>query len=117
MRAGGARRAAGLARAAALADRAPPRGARRRRGMKPGRARFALAMSLGAIAVLALAAWSFGVGKFPVGALDAARALLAGATGAHGHASNVDAVVLQVRAPRIAAALAVGAALAAAGAA
>jgi iron complex transport system permease protein len=84
--------------------------------MNAGRARFALALGLGLVALLALVAWSLGVGKFPVGALDAARALWARVSGASGLASNVDAVVLQVRAPRIAAAVAVGAALAAAGA-
>jgi len=73
------------------------------------------------VACLALALlvfWSFGVGRFPVTAGDVWRALWAALTGGDsGLAKNVEAVVLQVRAPRVAAALAVGAALAAAGAA
>jgi len=86
-------------------------------GVRAGRARFAFMLGAGAIVVLLLVAWSFGVGKFPVDALDVARVLWARLLGsASGLAPNVDAVVLQVRAPRIAAALAVGAALAAAGA-
>jgi iron complex transport system permease protein len=85
--------------------------------VRAGRARFALTLGAGAIVVLLLAAWSFGVGRFPVGFVDVARALWAHLAGAaSGLAPNVDAVVLQVRAPRIVAALAVGAALAAAGA-
>ena len=75
-----------------------------------------LALSFGALALLVL--WSFVVGKFPVSASEVGRALWSALTGgASGLAANVDAVVLQVRAPRIIGALAVGAALAAAGAA
>ncbi|MEO5692168.1 MAG: iron ABC transporter permease [Usitatibacter sp.] len=82
------------------------------------RARFPLwlALACGGLALLVL--WSFSVGKFPVAPGDVARALWAAITGGpSGLAANVDAVVLQVRAPRVAGALAVGAALAAAGAA
>lgn len=86
--------------------------------MTPGRSRFALVMGLACVALALLAAWSLSSGKFPVPWVDVLRALGAAATGkASGLAPNVDAVVTQVRAPRIAAALAVGAALACAGAA
>jgi iron complex transport system permease protein len=82
------------------------------------RARFTLALTVSAMALLALVAWSFTVGRFPVSAADVIRALWSSFTGAEsGLAKNVDAIVLQVRAPRVAAALSVGAALAAAGAA
>jgi iron complex transport system permease protein len=82
------------------------------------RARFPLwlALACGGLGLLVL--WSFSVGRFPVSPGDVARALWAAVTGgSSGLAANVDAVVLQVRAPRVAGALAVGAALAAAGAA
>ena len=82
------------------------------------RARFALGLVV-AIAVLALlVAWSFTAGRFAVSAADVWRVLWAAATGAaSGLPDNVAAIVLQVRAPRVAAALGVGAALSAAGAA
>ena len=72
-----------------------------------------------ACAVLALLVlWSLAAGRFPVSLVDVLRALWSKVTGASsGLAENVDAVVLQVRAPRIGAALAVGASLSAAGAA
>ncbi len=80
------------------------------------RAAIATAVALAALA--ALVAWSFSVGRFPVAAGDVASALWAAFTGGEsGLAKNVEAVILQVRAPRLLAALAVGAALAAAGAA
>ena len=82
------------------------------------RARFPLwlAVACGALALLVL--WSFSVGRFPVSPGDVWRSLWAAITGgSSGLAANIDAVVLQVRAPRVAGALAVGAALAAAGAA
>ncbi|RVU20322.1 FecCD family ABC transporter permease [Methylobacterium oryzihabitans] len=63
-------------------------------------------------------ALAFAVGRYPVAPGDAARVLLAKLTG--GPASvppAVEAVVLQIRGPRIAAAILVGSALAAAGAA
>jgi len=82
------------------------------------RGRFALLLVAACAALLALVAWSFGVGRFPVAPGDVLRALWAGVTGGDsGLAANVEAGVLQVRAPRVAGALAVGAALAAAGAA
>ncbi len=63
-------------------------------------------------------AWSFSVGRFPVAPGDAWIALWSALTGAEsGLARNVEAVILQVRGPRLVAAVAVGAALAAAGAA
>ena len=81
------------------------------------RGRFALWL-LGACAlVLLLAIWSFSVGRFPVSAAEVWRALWAALTGSEsGLAANAQAVVTNVRAPRVAAALSVGAALAAAGA-
>jgi iron complex transport system permease protein len=82
------------------------------------RARFSLSLAIAAVLLLALIAWTFTLGRFAVAPGDVLRALWAAATGAaSGLAPNVDAVVLQVRAPRVAAALAVGAALATAGAA
>jgi iron complex transport system permease protein len=82
------------------------------------RARFALGLSAAAVMLVLLAAWSFTAGRFAVATMDVARILWAALTGgASGLPDNVAAVVLQVRAPRVAAALAVGAALAAAGAA
>jgi iron complex transport system permease protein len=78
--------------------------------------RRALAAALAALALVVL--WSLAAGSFPVTPGDVWRALWAAATGNEsGLAANVQAVVLQVRAPRVAAALGVGAALAAAGAA
>ena len=75
-----------------------------------------LLIALAALAALVL--WSFLAGRFPVEAADVARVLAATLTGRDsGVADNIEAVVLQVRAPRIIAAMAVGAALAAAGAA
>ena len=80
------------------------------------RAAIATAVALAALA--ALVAWSFSVGRFPVAPGEVASALWSTLTGGEsGLASNVEAVILQVRAPRLVAALAVGAALAAAGAA
>jgi iron complex transport system permease protein len=71
----------------------------------------------GATAVLlALVVLAFAVGRYPVSLGELATllgALLSNAP--HDLASNVDTVVLQVRAPRVLAALLVGAALAAAG--
>lgn len=82
------------------------------------RRRFAwwLAGACAALALLVL--WSLGTGPFPVGLAEVARALWSKVSGApSGLAANADAVVLQVRAPRVAAALVVGAALSGAGAA
>ena len=81
------------------------------------RARFGLWL-VGALALLVvLVAWSFAIGKFAVSPGDVWRALWSALGGGSRLPANVEAVVLQIRAPRIAGALAVGAALAAAGAA
>jgi iron complex transport system permease protein len=70
------------------------------------------------LSLVALVAWSFSVGRFAVAPGDVLEALWASLTGGEsGLARNVEAVVLQVRGPRVLAALAVGAALAGAGAA
>jgi len=80
--------------------------------------RAALANAIAFAALAALVAWSFSVGRFPVAPGDVASALWSALTGGEsGLARNVEAVILQVRAPRLFAALVVGAALAAAGAA
>jgi iron complex transport system permease protein len=82
------------------------------------RARFPLWFGVACGVLVLLVLWSFSVGRFPVAPGDVWRALWSALTGeASGLASNVEAIVLQVRAPRVAGALAVGAALAAAGAA
>ncbi|HEX5629271.1 MAG TPA: iron chelate uptake ABC transporter family permease subunit, partial [Usitatibacteraceae bacterium] len=78
----------------------------------------ALANAIAFAALAALVAWSFSVGRFPVAPGEVASALWSALTGGEsGLARNVEAVILQVRAPRLFAALVVGAALAAAGAA
>ena len=86
--------------------------------MSAARGRFLLWLG-GALAMVALVAiWSFSVGRFPVSPGDVWRALWAALSGGEsGLAANAEAIVLRVRAPRVTAALAVGAALAAAGAA
>lgn len=73
----------------------------------------------GASAVLLLLVFlAFGVGRFPVAAGDLANVLWARITGAeHGLDPTIEAVILKIRGPRVAAALLIGAALAAAGAA
>ena len=72
----------------------------------------------GAVALAAVVAFSMGVGSFPVAPGDVVRVLWSALTGGDsGVADNARAVVLQVRGPRVVAALSVGAALAAAGAA
>jgi iron complex transport system permease protein len=74
---------------------------------------------LGAFAALVLlVAVAFAVGRFPVSAGDLASILWARLTGAeHGLDPTIETVVLKIRGPRVAAALLIGAALAAAGAA
>jgi iron complex transport system permease protein len=68
-------------------------------------------------ALAAIVAWSMSVGSYPVRAIDVARVLWASVTGTDaGVGENVRAIVMQVRGPRVLAALTVGAALAAAGA-
>ena len=81
------------------------------------RARFPLWLAAACALLLVLVLASFAVGRFPVSAREVAAALWSAIGGGEsGLAANVQAVVLQVRAPRVAAALLVGAALAAAGA-
>lgn len=78
---------------------------------------FPLWLAAGCAILLCLVIASFTIGRFPVSTHDVASALWYAATGGEsGLAANVQAVVLQVRAPRVGAALLVGAALAAAGA-
>jgi iron complex transport system permease protein len=74
---------------------------------------------LGACAALAaLVIVAFSVGRFPVAPGDLASVLWASLTGAeHGLDRTIETVVLKIRGPRVAAALLIGAALAAAGAA
>src|SRR5689334_21199615 len=85
---------------------------------RPAHSRFPLWIAAALAALAALAAWSLTVGRFPMPAGDVWRALWSAlAHGGGAAASNADAVVLEVRAPRVAAALAVGAALSGAGAA
>jgi iron complex transport system permease protein len=82
------------------------------------RARFPFWLGVALAVLLGLIVWSFSVGRFPVAPGQVWRVLWSALTGGEsGLAANVEAVVLQVRAPRVAGALAVGAALAAAGAA
>jgi len=74
---------------------------------------------LGACAALVLlVAVAFAVGRFPVSAGDLASILWSRLTGTeHGLDPTIETVVLRIRGPRVAAALLIGAALAAAGAA
>jgi iron complex transport system permease protein len=74
---------------------------------------------LGALAALgALVAIAFSVGRYPVAAGDLTTLMWSVLTGAeHGLDSTVEAVVLKIRGPRVVAAIVIGAALAAAGAA
>ena len=80
--------------------------------------RTALAV-LGAIALLALlVVVAFSVGRYPVPAGDLVNLLWAKLTGGtHGVDSTIEAVILKIRGPRVVAAIVIGAALAAAGAA
>jgi iron complex transport system permease protein len=72
---------------------------------------------LAATVVLAAVALAFGAGRFPVTPAEVLRVLCSALTGGDaGLPDSVRSVVLQIRGPRIAAALAVGAALALAGA-
>jgi iron complex transport system permease protein len=81
------------------------------------RGRFALRVAGAALVLAAIVAWSFVVGRFSVTPGEVWRALWSALTGGEsGLPANVEAVVLQVRGTRVVAALAVGAALAAAGA-
>jgi iron complex transport system permease protein len=81
------------------------------------RSRFPFALAAAALLLALGIAASLAVGAFDVQARDVLAVLWAALTGAEsGLPDNVKAVVLQVRGPRIVAALAVGAALAGAGA-
>lgn len=80
-------------------------------------ARFPLWLGGACLLLAALVVVGFAAGKFPVAPGDVLAALWASLRGTEsGLAANVQAVITQVRAPRVAAALAVGAALSAAGA-
>jgi iron complex transport system permease protein len=82
------------------------------------RARFGAWLALSLAALLAMAMASMLLGSFPVGPREVGAVLWAAMGGGDaGVADNVRAVVLQVRGPRVIAAIAVGAALAGAGAA
>jgi iron complex transport system permease protein len=84
--------------------------------LDPGR--FPIWLAAAAAALVALIGWSLAAGRFPVSVLDVWRALWAAFGGAaEGLSPDAQAIVTQVRAPRVAAAVVVGAALAAAGAA
>ena len=82
------------------------------------RSRFPFALGALGMALAGLIAFAVSVGSFPVPVAKVVAVLWAALAGGDaGVADNVRAVVLQVRAPRVVGALAVGAALAAAGAA
>lgn len=82
------------------------------------RSRFPLALAALGTALAALVALAISIGSFPVPVAKVVAVLWAALTGGDaGVADNMRVVVLQVRAPRVIAALAVGAALASAGAA
>src|SRR5258706_14980569 len=79
--------------------------------------RFPASLAASMSVLVLVAAASMVVGSFPVAPRDVLRVLWAALGGADdGLPDNVRAIVLQVRGPRVIAALAVGAALAAAGA-
>ena len=81
-------------------------------------ARVPAALLSACAALVLLVAVAFAVGRFPVSAGDLASILWARLTGAeHGLDPTIETVVLKIRGPRVAAALLIGAALAAAGAA
>src|SRR5688500_6044662 len=77
--------------------------------------RFAGLLLAALAALLLLVAWSLASGRLGIAPGEVIRILWAAVSGAPS-GTNAEAVVLQVRGPRIVAALAVGAALAAAGA-
>ena len=80
--------------------------------------RLPITLAAGLAALAALAALSLALGSFPVAPRELATVLWAALSGGTSDASdNARAIILEVRGPRIVAALAVGAALAAAGAA
>lgn len=84
--------------------------------MMPSRVSLAVLGACAALAVLIVIAFS--VGRFPVTPGDLASLLWAHLTGAgHGLDPTIETIVLKIRGPRVMAALLIGAALAAAGAA
>lgn len=84
--------------------------------MTPPRVPAALLGACAALVLLVVVA--FAVGRFPISAADLANILWARLTGAeHGLDPTIETVVFRIRGPRVAAALLIGAALAAAGAA
>ncbi|MDN3519526.1 iron ABC transporter permease [Aquisalimonas lutea] len=87
-------------------------------GRAAGRWRLLLAgYVLPVLAILGLVALAFNLGRYPVAPGQALAILYAAATGTeHGLPATLETVVMDVRLPRIGAALVVGAALAAAGA-
>ncbi|HET9404325.1 MAG TPA: iron ABC transporter permease [Burkholderiales bacterium] len=81
-------------------------------------ARVSLAVLAAGALLAGLIAVAFSVGRFPVSTGDVASVLWASLTGReHGLDATLSTVVLKIRGPRVAAALLIGAALAAAGAA
>src|SRR5258706_12360198 len=86
--------------------------------MTSPRGRFALVFTIALAALVAVAAISMAVGSFPVPVRDVVGVLWAAITaGDAGVPDNGRAIVLPVRGPRVAPALAAGAALACPGAA
>jgi iron complex transport system permease protein len=82
------------------------------------RSRLPFALVVGLVALGALVALALALGSFPVAPREVARVLWAAlAGGESGVADDARAIVLEIRGPRVVAALAVGAALGAAGAA
>jgi iron complex transport system permease protein len=80
--------------------------------------RLPIALAAGLLALVALAAMSLALGTFPVAPRELASVLWSALSGGSGGVGDTTrAIVLEVRGPRIVAALAVGAALGAAGAA
>jgi iron complex transport system permease protein len=80
--------------------------------------RVSLAVLAAGAALAVLIAVAFAVGRFPVSAGDLVSILWAALTGGqHGLDPTIETVVLRIRGPRVASALMIGAALAAAGAA
>lgn len=79
---------------------------------------YPLTLAVAAIALLAALVAAFAAGRYPVPLDDLLRIVWSWAGGApHGRDATLETVVLQIRGPRVIAALLVGAALAAAGAA
>lgn len=80
--------------------------------------RVSLALLAAGAALAGLVVVAFSVGRYPVSAGDLASVLWGALTGQeHGLDPTIEAVVLKIRGPRVAGALLIGAALAAAGAA